>query len=134
MISKCLLWAVITVESTWNPRAVSPVGARGLAQLMPVAEVEVQRQCGLPEANMFNPIDNLLYAECLLAFYLVEAGGDLDGALVLYNGGYRGYARYKAGKPLFPETAGYLVKVNQYYNRCVKLRQESIGVLLRRMY
>lgn len=133
MISKCLLYAVITIESAWNPKATSPVGAKGLAQLMPVAEIEVQRQCGLPDGNMFNPIDNLLYSECLLGFYLMEAKGDLDGALILYNGGYRGYARYQAGKPLFTETAEYVVKVKKVYNRCVKLRQNSTGIILKRM-
>lgn len=33
--------ALITVESNWDPRAVSPAGAKGLAQLMPITVVHL---------------------------------------------------------------------------------------------
>jgi len=49
------------VESRLNPLAVSPVGARGICQFMPLTWVEVSRQMRI-NASVFDPRANILAA------------------------------------------------------------------------
>lgn len=56
-IDPALLTALIEVESSWNPEAVSPKGARGLTQLMPET---ARREFGLEDPDkLFDPETNL---------------------------------------------------------------------------
>jgi len=82
--------AVIMAESGFRPTAVSPVGARGLMQLMPDTAQDVARRMGrrnfTPE-DLWNPAVNIAMG----CFYLNERLRDFDGdirlALAAYNGG-----------------------------------------------
>lgn len=47
-------------ESSLNPRAVSPAGARGLMQLMPATSAEIARQLNLPD-QPFDPLLNIKF-------------------------------------------------------------------------
>ena len=57
-LSAPLLAAQLAVESGWNPRAVSPAGALGLAQMLPGTWATWGRDGdGDGEADVWNPID-----------------------------------------------------------------------------
>jgi soluble lytic murein transglycosylase-like protein len=86
-----LVFAVIDVESDFNRFAISPVGARGLMQIMPFWQEEI----GRPEDNLFRPRTNLRYGCTILRHYLDREGGDILKALAAYNG--------STGRTIYPE-------------------------------
>ncbi|MCP5109621.1 MAG: lytic transglycosylase domain-containing protein, partial [bacterium] len=61
-IERELVYAVIEVESAWNPRAVSSKGAVGLMQLMP----ETAAEFGV--RDRFDPADNVRGGVAYLAW------------------------------------------------------------------
>ncbi len=77
-----LVMGVIQIESSFDRYAVSPVGARGLMQLMPFWIKEI----GHPNDDLFNPATNLRYGCKVLRGYLDDTGGNLDLALGKYHG------------------------------------------------
>ncbi len=82
-LSRKVLKALVRVESAYNPKAVSPVGARGIAQIMPFNA----RRCGLPNADhLWDPTYNLRCGARILREEL-DQHGDLQRALTVYNCG-----------------------------------------------
>lgn len=82
-----LLLAVLLVENPWlNPDAVSPVGARGLMQVMPVHRGR-WRACG---PSLEGVEANICYGARIFAMYMRESSGNIDRALLRYNGCVRG--------------------------------------------
>lgn len=66
-LSEKFIKALIKKESSWNEKAVSKSGAKGLMQLMPITFKECLQKIGLPEnSDIFNPRINI---ECG-CFYL----------------------------------------------------------------
>jgi len=91
-----LAFRLVRVESAFDPRAVSPVGAIGLTQLMLPTARELQP--GITRERLYDPDTNLRlgfrYFRWLLRFY----GGDVRTALHAYNRGIGTVARIrKAG-------------------------------------
>lgn len=101
-IPEDLFLKLVRQESGFNPRAVSPAGAIGLAQLMPgTAE-------GLG-VDPFDPIQNLTGgARYLKTQY--DKFGRWDLALAAYNAGPGAVAKY-GGIPPYKETQNYVKKV-----------------------
>lgn len=99
-----LVTAVIHVESSFNPRAVSPKGAKGLMQIMPVPA----KTLGIKDP--FAPRENIRGGASLLANLTRKFGGDERLALAAYNAG-EGAVRRHNGIPPFPETQAYVEKV-----------------------
>jgi soluble lytic murein transglycosylase-like protein len=82
-IPRRVLKALVKVESAYNPKAVSPVGARGIAQIMPFNA----KRCGLPDADhLWDPTYNLRCGARILREEL-DVHGDLQRALTVYNCG-----------------------------------------------
>jgi len=100
-----LIRAVIKTESNFNPQAVSPVGARGLMQLMPATAR------GLGVSDSFNPEQNVMAGTRFLRDLLKRYDGNLDSALAAYNWGPGNVDRRPDQLPR--ETRDYLVRVKQ---------------------
>ncbi|WP_374496990.1 lytic transglycosylase domain-containing protein [Vogesella indigofera] len=77
-----LVLGLIQVESGFNKYAISPVGARGLMQVMPFWV----RSIGASEHNLFELTLNLRYGCTILRHYLDIERGNLFRALGRYNG------------------------------------------------
>lgn len=99
-ISPALLEALVWQESRWNPRAVSPAGARGLAQLMP----GTARMMGV---NPDDPHHNLEGGTRYLRMQIDAFDGDLEKALAAYNAG-PGRVIRAGGIPAIRETQLYV--------------------------
>ena len=95
-----LFTAVIHRESGFNPRAVSPAGAKGLGQLMP----STAREMGV--CNVFSARQNLTGSARYLTAMLEEFGSP-ELALAAYNAG-PGAVRKYGGVPPYPETRQYV--------------------------
>ena len=104
-LDPALVAAVIRVESNWQPRAVSPKGARGLMQLMPATA----RRLGVTKA--FDPAQNVRGGALYLS-RLADRFGDLEVEKVLaaYNAGEEAVETYK-GIPPYRETRDYVRRV-----------------------
>jgi soluble lytic murein transglycosylase-like protein len=82
-----LLLAVLLVENPWiNPDARSFMGARGLMQVMPFHEGRWE-PC---EPRLDDVEANICHGASIFAAYLAQSGGDVDRALLRYNGCVRG--------------------------------------------
>lgn len=80
-----LVLAIIAVESSYRVQAVSHAGARGLMQIMPRAHPEKIRDIGGIQA-LFHPKRNIATGCRILLEYLDRSEGDLNEALLRYNG------------------------------------------------
>jgi len=101
-----LIRAVVAVESSYNPAAVSHVGAQGLMQLMPATAAD------LGVKDSFDPAENIDGGSRYLSRLLEKYDGDLDHALAAYNWGQGNVDRHGLEK-MPTETRNYLAKVKQ---------------------
>lgn len=107
-VDAALVAAVIDVESGFNRYAVSPVGARGLMQLMPSTAMRF----GVSDVN--DPVQNIAAGSLYLNRLLQEFSGNVRDALAAYNAGERNVRDY-GGIPPFPETQAYVPRVLARY-------------------
>ncbi len=102
-LSPALIEALVWQESRWRENAVSPVGARGLAQLMP----GTARYLGVDSDD---PLANLEGGARYLREQLDRFDGDLEKALAAYNAGPARVER-AGGIPRIRETQNYVASV-----------------------
>jgi soluble lytic murein transglycosylase-like protein len=102
-VSPALIEALVWQESRWRADARSPVGARGLAQLMP----GTARDLGV---NPDDPFANLEGGARYLREQLDRFGGDVEKALAAYNAG-PGRVIRAGGIPRIRETQTYVAAI-----------------------
>ena len=100
-----LLSALIWQESRFNPVAISPAGAAGLAQLMPATA----RDLGV--TNRHDPLQSIDGGARYLR-RMLDQFGSVPLALAAYNAGPNAVKRV-GGIPRNKETPGYVTKVLQ---------------------
>jgi hypothetical protein len=105
-VSPAIVEAVMAVESSFNPRAVSHKGAMGLMQLMP----DTASRFGVKDA--FDPAQNIRGGTKYLSFLLKLFGGDVDLACAAYNAGEKAVQRH-GGIPPYRETRQYVQKIRK---------------------
>lgn len=113
-VDENLIRAIIKVESNFDPNVVSSAGAKGLMQLMP----ENCKDLGITDP--FDIEQNIDGGTRHIKEYLDKYDGDVEMALMAYNGGPTRMAKrgvksiddiYKMPK----ETQNYVPKVMKYY-------------------
>lgn len=108
-----LLAAVARQESAYNPRAVSPVGAQGVMQLMP----STARYLGVRDS--FDARQNVMGGARYLRKLLDTFHGDLDLTLAAYNAGPGAVQKYR-GVPPYRETRAYVKAIRASYEAAVR--------------
>ncbi len=106
-----LILAVMAIESGLNPFAESPMGAKGLMQVMAKVHHDKFEQVGGAEAAL-NPVANIRVGAQILKDY-VKRTGSVEGGLKTY-----------VGAADFESDSGYGAKVLAEYNR---LKQVARG-------
>ena len=112
-----LLKAVITVESNYNPRAVSPRGAVGLMQLTPVTadRYGTAQERQTPAARrMLDARTNVFTGARMLADLTRRYGG-IDIALAAWNAGEGTVRRAGGQMPEIAETEAHVHMVLELY-------------------
>ena len=135
-VDENLICAVIKCESNWDSSAVSSVGAVGLMQLMPSTSREIER-LGLVDGNAYDPdrltdpVTNIEYGTAYLS-YLQDHVSSRDEVIAAYNAGLGSVSQWLLnGSDIkshieYAETASYLVRVNDAYERYSQLYPQGI--------
>ncbi len=105
-----LIRAVMQVESNFDPRAISPVGAQGLMQLMPFTAERMM------VTDIMDPRQNIFGGARYLRILANMFNGDIHLTVAAYNAGEGAVIRY-GGIPPYEETRNYVVKVLENYQR-----------------
>jgi soluble lytic murein transglycosylase-like protein len=110
-LESALLHAVISVESRYNPKAVSKKGAAGLMQLMP----QTAKRYGVADA--FDPLQNLNGGARYLRDLLRLFNNNTSLALAAYNAGEHAVMKHGNRIPPYRETLNYVPQVLDFYQR-----------------
>jgi hypothetical protein len=106
-----LIFCVMEQESHFNTRAVSPVGARGLMQLMPGTAARFGVR------NPHDPTQNVSGGARYLKELLGRFRGRVDLVLAGYNAGEGNVMRFGYRVPPFRETRNYVRRVGARYTK-----------------
>lgn len=108
-VDSSLLKAIIVVESSFNPRALSKKGAKGLMQLMPKTAEELR------VTDPFDPRQNIFGGTRYFKQLLTQFEGNLPLSLAAYNAGPTRVSK-DGTIPAITETRNYVRRVLSYYD------------------
>ncbi len=106
-----LIFLVMQQESHFNPRVVSPKGARGLMQLMPGTGARFGVR------HPFDPAQNISGGTRFLRQLLDRFKGRVDLVLASYNAGEGAVIKYGHKVPPYRETRNYVKTISKRYRR-----------------
>ncbi|HVR69517.1 MAG TPA: transglycosylase SLT domain-containing protein, partial [Vicinamibacteria bacterium] len=144
-LDPALLAGLIWQESTFDPRAVSSAGARGLMQILPSTGRSLARALGVPyrgESTLFDPETALRLGTRYFRRMLDAFGGRVERALAAYNAGPGRVGVWASARPEataeefiesipYPETRGYVMGIlahREHYRRLYGLTRETVPV------
>lgn len=106
-----LIFCVMEQESHFSARAVSPMGARGLMQLMPGTAARFGVR------NSHDPAQNIMGGTRYLKTLLKRFNGRVDLVLAGYNAGEGAVLKYGHRVPPYRETRNYVRKISARYRQ-----------------
>lgn len=89
-VDPALVYAIMREESGYRAKVVSPVGARGLMQIMPTTGQRLAESMGLDaydDEDLFEPQTNIALGSHYLAQLSKQFDGRLSAAIASYNAG-----------------------------------------------
>lgn len=139
-IDPALVFSLIRQESSFNPKATSPVGARGLMQVMPNTARRIERKRNI---NLYDPSTNIRIGSKYLHILRKQHNGDYSRLIASYNAGpnstKKWETRYRGRLPLlfadlipFPETRHYvsgLMRHMYWYRALVSHVKDTNGTV-----
>jgi len=143
-LDPALLAGIIWQESTFDPRAVSVAGARGLMQILPTTGRSLARSLGVRyrgESTLFDPETALRLGARYFRRMLDAFGGRVERALAAYNAGPGRVGVWASARPEasaeefiegipYPETRGYVMGIlshREHYRRLYGLTPETVS-------
>ncbi len=105
-----LIHSIIKAESNYDTWAISPKGAMGLMQLMPLTAKQYKVM------NVFDPLQNIRGGVKYLVDLIKLYDGDTKHVLAAYNAGQEAIKKY-GGIPPYKETRNYIKKVMATYDK-----------------
>ena len=99
-----LVLALISVESNFNPRALSPSNAHGLMQLLPATAER------FAVTDIWDPVQNLSGGLSYLRWLMEYYAGKLRLVLAAYNAGEHAVDQYEKIPP-YDETKRYVLRI-----------------------
>jgi soluble lytic murein transglycosylase-like protein len=114
-----LALAVISVESGFNIKAISPRNAQGLMQLMPETAQRFRVK------NTFDPEENIKGGLAYLRWLLAYFQGNVPLVAAAYNAGERAVEAYR-GIPPYAETREYVRKIMKLYTKALHPYQPHV--------
>ena len=119
-VDPALVMALITAESNFNPKALSPKNAQGLMQLIPATAVRFGVK------NAYNPVQNLKGGLAYLQWLMAYFKGEVALVLAAYNAGEETVERYR-GIPPYAETRNYVRQITSVYKKAQHPYQAEVA-------
>ncbi len=90
-----LILAMIKVESNFNHRAVSPVGASGLMQLMPDTAKDISKKISASKYDLFDPCTSIKFGSNYIAWLNKYFDSQIEYMAAAYNAGAGNVSKWK---------------------------------------
>lgn len=130
-LDRALVFSIIKVESSFNPKAESKAGAIGLMQITPATAQYIANMKSISEYDLKDERTNISFG-CFYMKYLTKRFENLDTAIVAYNAGegnvslWLNNPNYSDDKKTlkdipFAESKEYIKKIKETFTKYKKL-------------
>ncbi len=130
-LNRALVFAMVKSESSFNKKAVSSKGAKGLMQITDKTAEYIAKKLGVEQYDLFDENTNVNFG-CFYIKYLYSKFKNIETSLVAYNAGEGNVSIWladqeysKDGKTLlnipFNESREYLQKIKLNFENYKKL-------------